>query len=282
MDFVRKMRGYWRMSSFYKRSSEVVLNYQDEGQGSPILMIHGVGADLESWDGVLSHLQFKGRFIRYDLRGHGQSYRTPGPFSLGDFVDDAIALLNKLGIDKITVIGFSLGGLIAQALAISHPERVEVLCLISTVANRTKDEQIRVNARADTLENEGAHAHLANAVDRWFTDEFVEKYPEVLEARRQKSLNNHPDSYVNAYRVLASNDLANQLRSISVPTLVATGENDIGSSTRMAKYIHEQINGSQLYIFPLLKHSVLLEAPEQVAALVNPFLESNLNSSKAK
>ncbi|MCZ4354768.1 alpha/beta fold hydrolase [Roseovarius aestuarii] len=247
------------------------LNYRDEGQGAPVLLIHGVGSDLESWDGVINHLGAGRRIIRFDLRGHGMSRRTPGPYTLTDFANDALALLDHLGVRQAAVAGFSLGGLVAQAIALAAPDRVTHLGLVSTVGGRTEQEQDRVNARAETLAKEGALTHLANAVDRWFTAEFVAAHPEVLEARRKKSLENDPDCYVAAYRVLAGNDLGDQLSQITVPTLIMTGENDIGSNPRMARFMHEQITGSTLHVLKHLKHSVLLEAPDQVAALLDPF-----------
>ena len=126
--------------------------------------------------------------------------------------------------------------------------------------------------RAETLKTQGAATHLSVAVDRWFTDEFRAAHPEVLEARRQRSLQNNPACYAAAYEVLAGNDLADQLHDIKIPTLVVTGENDIGSSARMARLIHDRIEGSELHILPRLKHAVLLEAPDEIARLLNGFL----------
>ena len=259
----------------FERSDEVALNFRDEGNGTPVLLIHGVGADLESWDGVLSHLSLNRRYIRYDQRGHGKSRRTPGPYTLSDLSHDAVALLDHLNIDKAAVIGFSLGGLVAQAIALDHPDRVRCLTLVSTVAGRTPEEQKRVSERAETLAREGAVKHLANAVDRWFTPEFVAGHPEILEARRQKSMQNDPECYVAAYRVLAGTDLGDQLHRIAIPTLVMTGENDVGSNPRMSGNIHNRIAGSELHILPRLKHSVLLEAPDQIGGLIEPFLAAH-------
>ena len=121
----------------FERSVDVALNFRDEGSGAPVLLIHGVGADLESWDGVLSHLPPNHRYIRYDQRGHGKSRRTPGPYMLNDLSGDAVALLDHLGIWQASIIGFSLGGLVAQAIALDNPDRVQSLTLVSTVAGRT-------------------------------------------------------------------------------------------------------------------------------------------------
>ncbi len=214
------------------------------------------------------------RPTRLDLRGHGASRRTPGPYALSDFVDDAISLLDHLKVARASIVGFSLGGLIAQAIALAHPDRVDSLTLISTVGGRTSDEQARVDERAKTLAQEGPLTHLANAVDRWFTPEFVASNPEVLETRRQKSMQNDPDCYVAAYRVLAGNDLGGQLSEVRAPTLIMTGENDIGSNPRMSQFMHDQIANSELHILPRLRHSVLLEAPGPVAELIEPFLST--------
>ena len=94
----------------FHRSETVALNYRDEGSGAPVLFVHGVGASLDSWDGVISHLSDPHRFIRHDLRGHGHSAHTPGPYLLDDFVADSIALLDHLEIEKVALAGFSLGG----------------------------------------------------------------------------------------------------------------------------------------------------------------------------
>lgn len=260
------------MSEMFNKSNDVSLSYKVEGDGTPVLLLHGVGSSQESWDGVISHLQSSRRYMRFDMRGHGNSSRTPGPYSLAELTQDVVDFLDFLEVEKVELVGFSLGGLIAQSVALTHAERLTSLTLISTVAGRTSQEQNRVDERAAVLENEGPLVLLAKSVDRWFTDEFCKAHPEVLEARRQISLQNDPDCYVAAYRVLAGNDLGSELHNIKVPTLVMTGENDIGSSARMAKFIHAQIEHSKLHILPRLKHSVLLEAPDQVAALIDPFL----------
>ena len=258
-----------------ERADSIGLNYVDQGDGAVVLLIHGVGSDLESWDGVLAGLSDQRRYVRFDLRGHGLSERTPGPYSLDGFAKDAMALLDHLQIERAAIVGFSLGGLIAQAVALNHPDRLNSLTLVSTVGGRTPEEQACADERVEILAQNGALGHLANAVDRWFTPEFAAAHPEVLEARHQKSLNNDPDCYVAAYRVLAGNDLGNQLGAIKSPTLIMTGENDIGSSPRMARFMHDQIGGSELHILPHLKHSVLLEAPDQVATLIEKFLTAH-------
>ena len=263
------------MAALFARSHSVSLNYSDEGTGDPVVLIHGVGSALDAWDGVIAAMSPERRYIRFDLRGHGRSSPTPSPYSLNDFVEDTIALLDHLQIARADLVGFSLGGLIAQAIALDHPRRLRKLALISTIAGRTLDEREQVRKRAETLKTGGAATHLSVAVERWFSDEFRKSHPDVLEARRKRSLDNNPETYAAAYQVLAGNDLADRLGAIVLPTLIMTGENDTGSSPRMARLIHDRIKGSQLQILPLLKHAVLLESPVQIAKLLENFLNLN-------
>lgn len=252
-----------------------VLRYSVDGEGTPLVLIHGVGADREAWDQVIAHLKGRYRIVRPDLRGHGQSVKSPGPYSLEGFAKDCLRLMDHVGMDKAHLVGFSLGGLIAQQLAIQSPERFLSMTAISSIAGRTEEEQQRVLQRAKTLSEEGALTHLANAVERWFTDEFRAARPEVLEWRRKKSLQNDPVSYAAAYHVLASSDLADQLHKIELPVLAMTGECDIGSPPHMSKTIATRAQNGRLVIFPKLKHSVLLEAPDRIAQELESFL-SNL------
>ncbi|MEM7294404.1 MAG: alpha/beta hydrolase [Pseudomonadota bacterium] len=248
------------------------IHYQREGNGPPLVLVHGVGSDLDAWDGVIASLDKRYTVVRVDLRGHGQSEKTPGPYTLNMLAGDVLGLLDFLQIEVCVLAGFSLGGLIAQRLALDAPARIEKLVLISTVANRNETDRENVRARATRLKEEGALEHLANAVDRWFTDDFRRKHPDILERRRQKSLQNDPECYVAAYQVLATNDLIDELPSLQIPTLAMTGENDIGSPPRMSEAIARVAQNGQCHIFPHLKHSVLLEAPDLVAAQMSQFL----------
>lgn len=247
------------------------IHYQTEGHGEPLTLIHGVGSDLSAWDGVIEALRGKYHILRADLRGHGKSAKTLGPYNLHMFRDDMLALLNHLSFSKTHLVGFSLGGLIAQRVAIDAQNRLASLSIISSIAARTDDDKQRVMERAKLLEREGALVHLANATERWFTDKFRLAHPEVLEQRRQKSLQNDPDCYAAAYWVLAESDLSNELHKITIPTLAVTGECDIASTPRMSRLIAERVQHGKVIILPTLKHAVLLEAPMKVTAQLENF-----------
>lgn len=248
------------------------LRYRDEGSGPVLVLIHGVGSRLEAWDEIVDALGGRYRTVRLDQRGHGLSDKPAGPYSLADMVGDVAGLLDVLGIARCHLAGFSLGGLIAQGFALDHPGRLDRLVLLSTIAGRTEEERARVAERLEVVDKGLPGDHFRNSLSRWFTDAYLAANPEVIARAEAANKANDPKAYAAAYRVLATYDLADRLHEITAPTLVATGEFDVGSNTRMAHLMHERIAGSQLHIFPGMKHSILAEIPGEVAGLMDRFL----------
>jgi (E)-2-((N-methylformamido)methylene)succinate hydrolase len=251
----------------------VVLNYRLQGEGSrPLVCIHGVGSSLDAWEGVAAKLSDTFRILTLDLRGHGRSSLIKGRYEIDDFVGDVLALADHVGFEKFDLAGFSLGGLIAQRLALTHAARLRKLVLLATVAGRTPEERGRGAARRAALQSGDRGSHYDASVSRWLTEEFQQRHPELVARMRQRNAENDPDCYAAAYRVLAQTDFGGLIDQIGVPTLIATGEEDQGSNPRMAHFMHERIPGSQLEILPGLRHSILIEAPDLVAALMRRFL----------
>jgi pimeloyl-ACP methyl ester carboxylesterase len=251
----------------------VALNYRLSGQGSrPLVLIHGVGSYQEAWDGVIARLSDRFRMLSFDLRGHGHSERVRGRYEIDDFTGDVLGLADHVGFASFDLAGFSLGGLIAQRLALTHPERLRRLVLLSTVSGRTPEERERVLARLTALKAGDRGSHYDASLSRWLTEEFQERNPELIAELRRRNAENDPDCYAAAYRVLAETDFGGLIDQIRLPTLIATGEHDQGSNPRMSRFMHERIAGSRLLILPGLRHSLLNEAPDRVAALMDEFL----------
>lgn len=247
------------------------IHYEVQGQGPWVILVHGIGASLESWDPIADALARQFTVVRADLRGHGTSSRMTR-CSLDDFVADVDGLLDALKIEKTHLVGFSLGGLISQKYAIEKPARLDKLVLVSSVAERTDEERERVLKRADQIDREGIAAVVAAAEDRWFTPAFKAANPERVAARLEQLVANDHRSYAAAYRVFAEADRGMQFGRITARALIMTGENDAGSSPRMSRLLHDRIPGSELRILPELRHSVLLEAPDMISQLLLDFL----------
>lgn len=255
-----------------QRANAPALRWWDEGSGPVVMLVHGVGADGTSWDEIAAALTAQFRVLRLDLRGHGRSGHIDSSLTLNDFVQDVIDVLDAAQVAKAHVVGFSLGGMIAQGIGLRHPDRVGKLVLLSAVAGRTEEERARVQTRLGILREQGIGAITGAAQDRWFTAGFIARHPELVQRRMQQLQENHAPSYAAAYTVFSTSDLGDELHAIRAPTLVATGEHDVGSNTRMALYMHAQIPGSKLEILPGLRHSILVEAPDLVTTLVRDFL----------
>jgi pimeloyl-ACP methyl ester carboxylesterase len=254
------------------RPDGIELAARTEGNGPPVCLVHGVGADLSSWDRVAERLSGCFTVVRADLRGHGRSSRIE-TCRMPDFVADLAAVLDTIGQTKVDLVGFSLGGLIAQWFALDYPGRVNRLVLLSTVAERSTVERARVLERADKVRDEGIASVVSAAEDRWFTPAFKAANPTKVALRLEQLKANDHRSYAAAYRVFAEADEGVDFSRIRQPTLVMTGENDIGSNTRMAGRMHEAIAGSRLVILPDLRHSVLMEAPDLVSDHLLDFLK---------
>ncbi|MDG4887748.1 MAG: alpha/beta fold hydrolase [Mesorhizobium sp.] len=253
----------------------VLLNWRLEGEGGvPLVCIHGVGSYLEAWNGVAERLKDCFAVLTFDLRGHGRSSRVKGRYEIDDFVGETLALADHLGFSTFNLAGFSLGGLIAQRLALTHAERLRKLVLLSTVAGRTPEERQAVRGRLAALMASDASTHHAASLSRWLTEDFQDSNPGIIAELRGRDAENDPDCYAAAYRVLAETDYGGILDRITCPTLIVTGENDQGSSPRMARLMHEQVQGSELAILPGLRHSILIEAPALIAETMAGFLLS--------
>lgn len=244
------------------------IHFLVEGEGPFVTLVHGVGASLGSWDDIVPALAERFTVVRLDLRGHGRSDRIAGECTLEDLAADVRHVWDTLGIEKTYLAGFSLGGLIAQWLALSHPERIDKLAIISAVAGRTPEEREKVAERLALLKSAGISGISAAAEERWFTPAFRADHPERVRQVMAELLANDPQSYAAAYTVFATSDLADRLTEIRHPTLIITGENDVGSNTRMARMMHERIARSSLFILPGLRHNLLVEAPDRVRELL--------------
>lgn len=251
-------------------------HYRLAGAGPPVLLIHGVGVDLAMWDSQAAFLARHRTVVRYDMLGHGDSPGSPGQRSLGDFVEQIVTLFDHLRLPRAAIVGFSMGGMIAQALAVSYPDRVERLAILSAVYARAPEQRAAVLARLRQVEVSGPAANVEFALKRWFTPAFAAVHPAVIEAVRRRVVTNDHQGYLNAYRIFATADadLIEPLRTIRCPTLVATGELDPNSTPDMARRMAATIPGAHAVILPGLPHMAPIEGAAAVNNLLHEFMAS--------
>jgi pimeloyl-ACP methyl ester carboxylesterase len=254
--------------------SAVECAYSIEGEGPALFMIHGIGSRRITWQALVKELKQDFCCISYDLRGHGESPIPPAPYSLTELVEDLEALRARLGVEKAHVIGHSLGGMIGPAYARKHPERVISLGLLSTAAGRTAEDSAKVKAVIAAMEKKGIGPVLDTLVARWYTDDFIARRPDAIEARKRQVLDTPANVFLSVFRIYAETEMAPWLHEVDCPALVLTGEEDGGCNPRLNRFIADELPNAELEILSGLKHSILIEAPERVLPPVKKSLLS--------
>jgi len=248
--------------------------YEIRGSGPAVFLVHGIGARKSAWNAVTKDLEKHFTCVSYDLRGHGGSPKGELPYSLDLLVADLERLREKLGFSEIHIVGHSLGGMIGPAYARTFPTHTLSVSLLSTAAFRTEDDCAKVKAVVASMHERGIEAVLSNLVDRWFTDDFISKYPEKVDFRLKQVLATDSEVFLEVFRIYAETEMSPWLNNISQPCLVLTGENDGGCSPRLNQEIHKALESSSLVILDGYKHSILMEAPQVVGAELYNFLSS--------
>lgn len=235
-----------------------------------IVLIHGLGLSRRLWDPYLD--RFAGfRVLAYDLYGHGESQPSREQLSLRVFAKQIAGLLDHLAIAKAHIVGFSIGGMINRRFAMDFPHRAQSLAILNSPHNRGDEAQAAVEDRAARVREAGAEATLPEALKRWFTPAYLADGagPELV---RNWRLQADGESYAQAAWVLANGvrELIAPEPAITLPSLVMTCENDVGSNPQMSRDIAAEIAGSDLIIVPQLQHLGLME---DVDVFVRPLME---------
>lgn len=251
-------------------------HYKVSGDGPWLVLIHGVGLDLDIWTKQVAILETQRQVLSYDLIGHGHTPPVDGDLTLGDFVEQLELLLEALNVSRADLVGFSMGAMVAQAFTLAHPARVNKLVLLNGVYARPDSASASVLARLRLVESDGIASTIEAAIDRWFSEAYRDQHPQEIESIERRLRANNLEGFLPAYRVFATADaaLAGRLGDITAPTLIVTGENDVGSTPEMARQMSEQIPHAALRILPGVRHMLPLEGAEPLNALLENFLFS--------
>lgn len=247
------------------------------GCGEPLVLLHGVGLDHTLWDDLAPLLEPDFDVLRYDLLGHGAAPALRGPADIQDFIAQLDAELDHAGWQHATVLGYSMGGLIAGAYAAAHPERVSRLVLLNTVFRRTDEEAAAVRARLDAAATQDPEAAAKVSLTRWFTPAFQAARPARVAQIEQRLLGNDRQSFLSAYALFALGDplLAQAAPDIACPVLVMTGEHDVGSNPRMTRDLARALPRACARVAPGQRHMLPVEEPGTVAAALRSFVSAH-------
>lgn len=244
-------------------------------QARPVVLIHGLGLTRQStWSAIAPVLARDFRVLTYDLLGHGETPPPKGAVSLTALGAQLIALMDEIGLIKAALVGFSLGGMINRRVALDHPGRVSALAILNSPHKRDPQQQELVEARALGTGAGGPAAQIDETLKRWFTSDFMQSQPDVIEHIKQVVLANDPANYAAHRWVLAHGvkELICPQPPLSTPALVMTCQDDSGSTPAMSHAIAGEIAGSQTQIVPDLRHMGLVERPDLFAEPIARFL----------
>jgi 3-oxoadipate enol-lactonase len=242
------------------------------GGGQPVALAHAIGCDHRMWDALAARLASRFRVIRFDARGHGASPVPPRPYSLDDLAEDALALLDRLGVEKVHWVGLSMGAMIGMAFALAYPERLGRLVLANTTSSYGPEGRAMWQARAKAVEDGGLEAIESLVMARYFSDDFRASNPQAVALASKRFLATPMEGYLGCCDAIAELDFTRDLGRIHNRTLAIAGALDAGTPPAMSQAIAERIPGARLAVIAGAAHLSAAEKPEEFATLVESFL----------
>jgi 3-oxoadipate enol-lactonase len=231
-----------------------------------VVLSNSLGSTPAMWDAQLPALTERLRVVRYDHRGHGDSPVPPGPYELADLGADALALLDRLDVERVHWCGLSLGGMVGMWLAINAPQRIDRLVLCCTSARLGPPEMWA--ERAATVRAEGVEAIADAGIGRWLTPGFVERNPDVAAAVRAMLVSTPAEGYAGCCEAIQRMDLLPHLPAIGAPTLVIAADDDPATPPEHGERIAAGVPGARLEIVQDSRHMATVEQPRVMADLI--------------
>lgn len=248
------------------------LGYDDQGQGQPVVLIHGFPFSRQMWRPQVAALTRTYRVVLPDLRGFGESDGAPS--SVEELAEDVHALVEHLGLPQVVLGGFSMGGYVLFRSLARHADRVKAVMLLDTRAEPdTPEGRQRRYAAIDRITSEGPQGFLEDFLQLVVSPRTMESRPEIMAEVRRLMERDILPSLTGALRALAERpDSTPLLATMRVPTLIVVGEDDKATPVDSARKMHEAIKGSNLVIIPGAGHVSNLEQPDLFNSALLEFL----------
>ncbi len=248
----------------------VQLWYQIDGDadGAPIVLSHALGTDLSIWDDVVARLPAGLKILRYDLRGHGASPAPTPPYSMGALVRDAEQLLDHLNIRDCVFVGLSVGGMIAQGLAVKRLDQIRALVLSNTAAKIGSPEIWK--RRISTTQTQGIAAIVDDTLDRWMSRQM--RNSPAADRLRAKLLATSPEGYAGCCAAIAGTDFYTPTSGLRLPVLGLAGTEDRSTPVDLVRETVDLVPGSQFTMLRPAGHLPMVENPDRYAQALVAFL----------
>ncbi len=234
------------------------------------IFIHGVGLDNTMWYPQKKYFNYQS-VLFYDLINHGQSIGGFKDLSFDIYNNQLLNLINELQLDKINIVGFSIGALIAQHFTEKFYDKVNKLVLIGSVYQRSDKQIETVKKRYNEALN--GMSITNDSIKRWFSDSYLNNNPQVYDFFYNLLEKKKDEDFLPAYKIFVNSDNYKiNYNNFKMPTLIMTGENEVGSTRLMSEGISKEIKNSDLFIIKDAKHGATIEQANVVNEKLNNFL----------
>jgi len=263
------------------RVSDIELSYDVVGEGDPVLLVTGWGADSMAWMMNTPPLAERYKVVTVDNRGMGLSDRPHTPYTVEMMAGDTIALLRHLEVGPVHLVGHSLGGMISQHVALKAPELLRSLTLMATSANIPVMSGTLVNLWSGILEKVGIEAHADNVIIWLLSGPYIEQNWELVQMLRQMMLDHwaqvplDPVCFRRQGEAIEKHQVLDRLGAVRTPTLVLGAEQDILIPPRHSEDLARAIPGAELVILKNCAHGLNLEVPGEFAQTLLGWLDRN-------
>jgi len=256
------------------------LNYVKTGPVNPttttstVLFIHPVGLDLTYYDRQIDALRGLYNVIAYDLPGHGRSAGDTTDCTYEKQVAAVVHIIEVTGGTPVHLVGLSVGGMIAQATVLKHPELIRTLTLIGTAPTFPDTVREGMRTHAEVCRKGGMEAVLPS-LDSWVTQETREKRPHLIDRIIKTLLGDNKEIHAAMWEMISKFHVLDRLGEVGCPTLVLVGEQDPNTPPSVADLLKNNIKGAKMVVIPNASHMVTLEAPDAINAELLLFFVTN-------
>jgi pimeloyl-ACP methyl ester carboxylesterase len=255
------------------RVGDIDVYYERRGSGEPVLLIHGLGSSTEDWEYQVERLASRYTVVSYDVRGHGQTGKPRGRYSVPQFAADAAALIERLGLGPVHVQGISMGGMIALQLAVDKPELVRSLTIVNSgpeMILRTMRQRIAIYQRFVIVRLMGMRK-MGEVLSKLLLP--LPEHGKLREMFVERWARNNPGAYLRALRALIGWSVSARLGTIRCPTLILAADQDY-TPVAYKEFYMKAIPGARLVVVPDARHMLPVERPEPYNEAVMEFLSS--------
>ncbi len=256
----------------------IEIHYEIQGKGDPLVLIMGLRRNIEWWYLQIPTLSKHFKVLAFDNRGAGRSDKPKMDYSIRLFADDTVGLIESLGMKKAHILGLSMGGYIAQELAINYPHIVKSLILACTGPGGKRAVLMSPERLKKFTDIEGLTPEqiLRKDMDIYFSDKFIQGFPEKIEKFVEISLRYYQplDAFERQFAACLKHDTVDRLNHITMPTLIMSGDDDPLVPPENSRILKELIPHAELDFFPGKRHCFFIEEAEQFNQKLISFLQS--------